>query len=41
MVLLPLGQRHQRGNYELPMGVTLRELIFDPELGGGIPNGRS
>jgi NADH-quinone oxidoreductase subunit F len=28
------------GNYELPMGVTLRELIFDPELGGGIPNGR-
>ena len=28
------------GNFELPMGVTLRELIFDPELGGGIPNGR-
>jgi NADH-quinone oxidoreductase subunit F len=28
------------GNYELAMGVTLRELIFDPELGGGIPNGR-
>ena len=28
------------GNYELPMGVTLRELIYDPELGGGIPNGR-
>ena len=28
------------GNYELPMGVTLRELIFDAELGGGIPNGR-
>jgi NADH-quinone oxidoreductase subunit F len=28
------------GNYELPMGVTLRELIFEPELGGGIPNGR-
>jgi NADH-quinone oxidoreductase subunit F len=26
------------GNYELPMGVTLRELIYD--LGGGIPNGR-
>jgi NADH-quinone oxidoreductase subunit F len=26
------------GNYELPMGVTLRELIYD--LGGGIPDGR-
>jgi len=26
------------GNYELPMGVTLRELIYD--IGGGIPNGR-
>ncbi len=28
------------GNFELPMGVTLRELIYEPELGGGIPNGR-
>jgi NADH-quinone oxidoreductase subunit F len=28
------------GNFELPMGVTLRELIYDPELGGGIPGGR-
>jgi NADH-quinone oxidoreductase subunit F len=28
------------GNYELPMGVTLRELIYDAELGGGIPGGR-
>jgi NADH-quinone oxidoreductase subunit F len=26
------------GNYELPMGVTLRELIYD--IGGGIPDGR-
>ena len=26
------------GNYELPMGITLRELIYD--VGGGIPNGR-
>ncbi|MBC8072611.1 MAG: NADH-quinone oxidoreductase subunit NuoF, partial [Deltaproteobacteria bacterium] len=26
------------GNYELPMGMTLRQLIYD--LGGGIPNGR-
>ncbi|MEO5576202.1 MAG: NADH-quinone oxidoreductase subunit NuoF [Gaiellaceae bacterium] len=28
------------GNFELPMGVTLRELIYDPDLGGGIPGGR-
>jgi NADH-quinone oxidoreductase subunit F len=28
------------GNFELPMGVTLRELIYDPALGGGIPGGR-
>jgi NADH-quinone oxidoreductase subunit F len=28
------------GNFELPMGVTLRELIYDAELGGGIPGGR-
>ena len=27
------------GNYELPMGVTLRELIYD--FGGGIPVGAS
>jgi NADH-quinone oxidoreductase subunit F len=27
------------GNYELPLGTTLRELIFD--LGGGIPDGRA
>ncbi len=27
------------GNYELPLGTTLRELIFD--LGGGIPEGRA
>ena len=26
------------GNYEVPMGTTLRELIYD--LGGGIPDGR-
>jgi NADH-quinone oxidoreductase subunit F len=28
------------GNFELPMGVTLRELIYDAGLGGGIPGGR-
>jgi NADH-quinone oxidoreductase subunit F len=27
------------GNYELPLGTTLRELIYD--LGGGIPDGRA
>jgi NADH-quinone oxidoreductase subunit F len=27
------------GNYELPHGITLRELIYD--VGGGVPNGRS
>jgi NADH-quinone oxidoreductase subunit F len=27
------------GNYELPHGITLRELVYD--IGGGIPNGRS
>ena len=26
------------GNYELPHGITLRELIYD--VGGGVPNGR-
>jgi NADH-quinone oxidoreductase subunit F len=26
------------GNYELPHGITLRELVYD--VGGGIPNGR-
>jgi NADH-quinone oxidoreductase subunit F len=26
------------GNYELPHGVTLRELVYD--VGGGVPNGR-
>ena len=27
------------GNYELPMGITIREVIYD--LGGGIPDGRA
>ncbi len=33
------GNIARPGNYELPLGVTFRELIF--EHGGGIPNGRS
>ena len=32
------GHVNKPGNYELPMGVTLRELIY--EHGGGIKNGR-
>jgi NADH-quinone oxidoreductase subunit F len=33
------GNVERPGNYELPLGTTFRELIF--EHGGGIPNGRS
>ncbi len=32
------GLRQQPGNYELPLGTTFRELIYDH--GGGIPDGR-
>src|SRR4029453_13168622 len=32
------GNVERPGNYELPLGTTLRELIYD--AGGGIPNGR-
>lgn len=32
------GHVNKPGNYELPLGVPLRELIFN--YGGGIPNGR-
>jgi len=32
------GNVERPGNYELPLGTTLRELIYD--YGGGIPNGR-
>lgn len=33
------GHVNKPGNYELPMGVTFRELIYD--YAGGIPEGRS
>jgi NADH-quinone oxidoreductase subunit F len=33
------GRVSRPGNYELPLGTTFRELIY--EHGGGIPNGRS
>jgi NADH-quinone oxidoreductase subunit F len=32
------GHINKPGNYELPLGITFRELIF--EHGGGIPNGK-
>src|ERR671926_606213 len=32
------GNVERPGNYELPMGVTIREVIYD--IGGGIPGGR-
>ena len=32
------GHVERPGNYELPHGITWRELIYD--IGGGIPNGR-
>jgi bidirectional [NiFe] hydrogenase diaphorase subunit len=33
------GQLNQTGLIEVPMGITLREIVFD--IGGGIPNGRA
>jgi len=35
------GHVNRPGNYETPMGVTYRELIFGDDYGGGIPNGRN
>lgn len=32
------GHAAKRGTYEVPFGVTLRDIIFDEELGGGIAN---
>lgn len=34
------GNVNNRDVFEVPFGVTLRELIYDDEFGGGIPNGR-
>ena len=33
------GKVHNTGLVEVPMGITLREIIFD--IGGGIPNGKT
>jgi len=30
------GHAKKRGVYEIPFGITLRDIIYDPELGGGI-----
>jgi NADH-quinone oxidoreductase subunit F len=35
------GHVNKPGNYEVPMGVTYRELIFGEEYGGGIPGGKA
>jgi NADH-quinone oxidoreductase subunit F len=35
------GHVKNRGVFEIPLGkLTLREIIYDPELGGGIPSDR-
>ena len=34
------GNVVNRGVYEIPFGVSLRDVIYDPELGGGIPHGK-
>ncbi len=35
------GHVQNRGVFEIPLGkLTLREIIYDPELGGGIPQGK-
>ncbi|NJL04314.1 MAG: NADH-quinone oxidoreductase subunit NuoF [Chloroflexaceae bacterium] len=34
------GHVNRPGNYELPFGVTLRELIYSPEYGGGMHGDR-
>ena len=36
------GHVRNRGVFEIPLGaVTLREIIYDPELGGGIADGKN
>ncbi len=34
------GHVNRPGNYEAPMGISYRELIFGQEYGGGIPGGK-
>jgi NADH-quinone oxidoreductase subunit F len=35
------GHINKPGNFEAPLGVTYRELIFDEKYGGGIPGGKA
>jgi NADH-quinone oxidoreductase subunit F len=35
------GHVNRPGNYEAPFGIPLRELIYAPEYGGGMRNGRA
>ncbi|MDX1664710.1 MAG: NADH-quinone oxidoreductase subunit NuoF [Candidatus Promineifilaceae bacterium] len=35
------GHVNRPGNYEVPMGITYRELIFGEEYAQGIPNGKA
>ena len=34
------GNVVNRGVYEIPFGVSLKDCIYDSEMGGGIPNGK-
>lgn len=34
------GHAAKRGVYEVPFGVPLRDIIYDPQIGGGIANDR-
>jgi NADH-quinone oxidoreductase subunit F len=34
------GHVNRPGNYEVVMGITYREIIFDEQYGGGIPDGK-
>jgi NADH-quinone oxidoreductase subunit F len=35
------GHVNKPGNYEMPLGMTMRDLIFGDDFGGGIPNGKA
>lgn len=34
------GHSARRGVYEVPFGLPLREIVYDPELGGGVRDGK-
>lgn len=35
------GHINNPGNYEVPMGTPIRDVLFNEEFGGGIPNGKA